>query len=107
LSGPSQLEQLASLPSSQLFGITFILAMTEVLSPHPQLRRILHKDHDEVVRNHALLSVKLTEMVCDFFQRLAQAEEAYIQQLLTTLKQFRRRTTELKKDRYVLLHLVQ
>lgn len=73
--------------------------MTEVLSPHPQLRRILHKDHDEVVRNHALLSVKLTEMVCDFFQRLAQAEEAYIQQLLATLKQFRRRTTELKKDR--------
>ena len=46
-----------------LWFLCFVfIAMTEVLSPHPQLRRILHKDHDEVVRNHALLSVKLTEM---------------------------------------------
>ena len=54
-------------------------------------------------RTHARTHTHTVFVACDFFHKMAQAEEVYIQQLMNIVKTFRRKTAELKRERWALI----
>jgi hypothetical protein len=66
---------------------------------YKRMRDLPHRSHNETLRSHTMFSVKLSETVAEFVQKLSSVEEQHSQQLHSLVRTFRRKTQEnFRKD---------